>query len=139
MVCLRLRRRMPSEFNSPSPARINAYLESLFSDRLPTFTVYPPLPPDANDVYKPTGKTGVALGLLSSALALRLRPSTTPRQSFGNEAPFAYHVRQRKLTEQVSAACLRGVLTACGTKWAYLANAFSTCFHPAHHWRSPAL
>ena len=38
--------------------------EKLFGSDCPEFTVHPPLPMDDQNVYKPTGKTGVALGLL---------------------------------------------------------------------------
>ena len=45
-------------------SRTDEFLATLFGKQLPVFTVHPPLQSDESDVYRPTGKTGVALGLL---------------------------------------------------------------------------
>jgi hypothetical protein len=67
-------------------------LEKLFGNNIPTFNVHPPLPMDEENVYRPTGKTGVALGLLKlcpgSALDVINR---TVENSLG-EAPFAFFI-----------------------------------------------
>ena len=67
-------------------------LEKLFGNNTPTLNVHPPLPMDEENVYRPTGKTGVALGLLKlcpgSALDVINR---TVENSLG-EAPFAFFI-----------------------------------------------
>jgi hypothetical protein len=86
-----------NETSSPAFSRTQTYLENLFGDRSPAITVYPPLAPDAHNVYRPTGKTGVALGLLKLCPGSALKTIDHARQSAGNEAPFAYHVGRIRL------------------------------------------
>jgi hypothetical protein len=77
---------------SPAFARIQTQLHTLFGDRAPSIKAYAPLAPDADNVYRPTGKTGVALGLLKLCPGSALKTVDHARQSADNEAPFAYHV-----------------------------------------------
>lgn len=86
-----------NEAYSPAFTRMQAYLETLFGNRTPAITAYPPLAPDENNVYQPTGKTGVALGLLKLCPGSTLKIIDHARQSAGNEAPFAYHVGRIRL------------------------------------------
>lgn len=86
-----------NEASSPVFARVQAYLKTLFGDHSPAVTAYPPLAPDALNVYRPTGKTGVALGLLRLCPGSALKTIDHARQSAGNEAPFAYHVGRIRL------------------------------------------
>jgi hypothetical protein len=44
--------------------RTEKFVADLFGEHPPVFIVHPPLLADESDVYRPTGKTGVALGLL---------------------------------------------------------------------------
>lgn len=76
---------------SPAFARTQAYMQTLFGNRTPTIKAYAPLAPDARNVYRPTGKTGVALGLLKLCPGSALKTVDHARHSAGNEAPFAYH------------------------------------------------
>jgi hypothetical protein len=73
-------------------SRTDELLADLFGKQLPAFTVHPPLQSDASDVYRPTGKTGVALGLLllcpgSSTLVI----NHTIRNSIG-DASFLHYI-----------------------------------------------
>ena len=64
-------------------------IDDIFDDI--QITAYPPLPLD-DDVYRPTGKTGVALGLLKLCPGGVIKIIDHDRHAAGNEAPFAYHV-----------------------------------------------
>ena len=70
--------------------RTQEYLKTLFGEQVPVITAYPPLPIDQEHAFKPTGKTGVALGLL------RLCPGGVIKvvnHALSNgEAPFAYYL-----------------------------------------------
>ncbi len=83
--------------NSPAFARTQNFLETLFGERLPTIIPYPPLAPDAQNLYGPTGKTGVALGLLKLCPGSVIKTIDHARQSAGNEAPFAYYIGRIRL------------------------------------------
>ncbi len=73
-------------------ARTQACLGELFGDTVPRLEVHPALAGSDDDLFQPTAKTGVALGLL------RLCPggSATVVDSTGSgaagEAPFAYYI-----------------------------------------------
>jgi hypothetical protein len=73
-------------------ARTQTYLAGLFGDTAPRLVVHPALAGSDGDLFQPTAKTGVALGLL------RLCPggSATVVDSTGSgearEAPFAYYI-----------------------------------------------
>ncbi len=73
-------------------AKTEAFVRDLFGEHPPVLTPHPPLPPDDNNLYCPTGKTGVALGLL------RLCPGSptlvlnhTAKNVLG-DAPFLHNV-----------------------------------------------
>lgn len=73
-------------------ARTRAFLESLFGDRRPAITVYPPLPIDEQDLYRPTAKTGVALGLLKLCPGGSIDVINHAQRHSGDQAPFAHYV-----------------------------------------------
>jgi hypothetical protein len=66
-------------------------LETLF-DFPPSLIVYPPLPMDAENVYRPTGKTGVALGLLKLCPGSAVEVINRTVENSLGEAPFAFYV-----------------------------------------------
>ena len=71
-------------------------MENLFGNQQPVFQAHPPLPADSDDVYRPTGKTGVALGLLKLCPGSPVEIiNRSVEQSFG-EAPFAFYVGRIK-------------------------------------------
>lgn len=83
----------------PLSARTLAYLEKLFGEVSPGITVYPPLPMDEKNLYRPTAKTGVALGLLRLCPGGVVDVINHARQTSGDQAPFAHYVgriRQEK-------------------------------------------
>jgi len=85
-----------NDANSPF-TRTQAYQRKLFGNRMPIFTTHLPLAADESNVYSPTGKTGVALGLLKLCPGSALKIIDHTRQSSGDEAPFAYHVGRSRL------------------------------------------
>ena len=66
--------------------------EKLFGSNCPEFTVHPPLPMDDQNVYKPTGKTGVALGLLKLCPGSSVEVINRAAPNSFGEAPFAFYV-----------------------------------------------
>jgi hypothetical protein len=81
----------------PAKQRMQNFIVELFGDHAPVFKVHPPLRQDDKNMYRPTAKTGVALGLLrlcpgSSTLVLR----HTARNSIG-DAPFLHYVGRIRL------------------------------------------
>ncbi len=75
---------------TPEPLRSDRVL-GLAADGL-EIIAYAPLPSDDHDVYRPTGKTGVALGLLRLGPGGALKVVDHARHVAGNEAPFAFYV-----------------------------------------------
>lgn len=82
---------------TPTVERTQAFIKDLFGQRYPEITAYPPLAPDASQIYRPTGKTGVALGLLKLCPGSAIKTVDHARHSAGDEAPFAYHVGRSRL------------------------------------------
>lgn len=82
---------------SATHARMQAYVDNLFGSRTPVFTAHPPLAADEHNVYRPTGKTGVALGLLKLCPGSPLKITDHTRRAAGDEAPFAHHVGRIRL------------------------------------------
>lgn len=82
---------------TPAVERTQAFIKDLFGQRYPEITAYPPLAPDASQIYRPTGKTGVALGLLKLCPGSAIKTVDHARHSAGDEAPFAYHVGRSRL------------------------------------------
>ena len=72
--------------------RTRNYLGKLFSKVSPGITVHPPLPMDAQNLYRPTGKTGVALGLLRLCPGGVVDVINHSRITSGDQAPFAHYV-----------------------------------------------
>ncbi|MFZ4626038.1 MAG: hypothetical protein ACOYNF_17610 [Rhodoferax sp.] len=78
-------------------SRTDEFVTRLFGEHAPVFTVHAPLPPDETDVYRPTGKTGVALGLL------RLCPGSPTlvihhaERNLAGDAPFLHYVGRIRL------------------------------------------
>jgi len=77
--------------------RADEFVAGLFGQQPPVFIVHPPLAADESDVYRPTGKTGVALGLL------RLCPGSptlvihqAERNQMG-DAPFLHYIGRIRL------------------------------------------
>ncbi|POZ50733.1 hypothetical protein [Methylovulum psychrotolerans] len=70
---------------------ILSMLENLF-DFSPTLIVHPPLPIDDKNVYRPTGKTGVALGLLQLCPGSAVEVINRTMENSLGEAPFAFYV-----------------------------------------------
>jgi hypothetical protein len=91
---------LPQDNEGENPSllsRTQGYVRGLFGERTPVFTAYPPLAPDAENVYRPTGKTGVALGLLKLCPGSAIKTVDHARHSAGDEAPFAYYVGRSRL------------------------------------------
>ncbi len=83
--------------------RKTAFLSTLFPSQCPEFTAHAPLPPDANDVNRPTGKTGVALGLLKLCPGSSTLVVNHAAQNAIGDAPFQHYVgRIRQTKFQVS-------------------------------------
>lgn len=79
----------PDTSNDPTP--MQTFLNKVFDANPPQFIIHKPLPANPKDPYQPTGKTGVALGLL------RLCPGSSiktidHRRAASDEAPFAFYV-----------------------------------------------
>jgi hypothetical protein len=72
--------------------RTTAFSNTLFGPHCPGVTVYPPLPADANNVNSPTGKTGVALGLLELCPGSSTRVVNHAVQNVTGDAPFQHYV-----------------------------------------------
>ena len=73
-------------------ARTQEYLETLFGRACPEITTHKPLAIDKNDVYQPTGKTGVALGLLHLCPGGVTKVINRIAHASDGEAPFAHYV-----------------------------------------------
>lgn len=85
----------PDEFDE----RTLAFQQTLFSENGPQFTVHAPLAADESDVNRPTGKTGVALGLLELCPGSTTRVVNHAVQNVTGDAPFQHYVgriRQKK-------------------------------------------
>lgn len=72
--------------------RTTAFTDTLFGQHSPGVTVYPPLPADANNVNSPTGKTGVALGLLELCPGSTTGVVNHAVQNVTGDAPFQHYV-----------------------------------------------
>lgn len=86
----------------PLHLRVQDRLRALFGPRLPTLQPHPPLSIDPGDVYRPTAKTGVALGLLRLCPGGVVKVINHAATATGGEAPFAFYVgRERQGRFQV--------------------------------------
>lgn len=69
------------------------YLKKLMGRKTPEIIVYPPLEPDPSDLYKPTAKTGVAIGLLRLARGGVVKEvNLSEVKEREGEAPFLYYI-----------------------------------------------
>ncbi len=83
--------------------RTSAFLSTLFPTQCPELTAHAPLPADAADVNRPTGKTGVALGLLKLCPGSSTLVVNHAAQNAIGDAPFQHYVgRIRQTKFQVS-------------------------------------
>lgn len=85
--------------SSPTPARPNTLhqrtqqiLKSLFGENPPELIAHAPLPADPKDVYRPTAKTGVALGLLKLCPGGVVKVINHAERESEGEAPFNHYV-----------------------------------------------
>jgi hypothetical protein len=79
--------------------RTTAFMSTLFEGNCPEFTAHAPLAADDNDINRPTGKTGVALGLLELCPGSATRVINHAVQNVTGDAPFQHYVgriRQKK-------------------------------------------
>jgi hypothetical protein len=79
--------------------RTTAFMGALFEGHCPEFTAHAPLAADENDINRPTGKTGVALGLLELCPGSATRVINHAVQNVTGDAPFQHYVgriRQKK-------------------------------------------
>jgi hypothetical protein len=79
--------------------RIIALKSTLFDGHCPEFTAHAPLAADENNINSPTGKTGVALGLLELCPGSSSRVINHSVQNVTGDAPFQHYVgriRQKK-------------------------------------------
>ncbi len=89
--------------------RVGHYTESLFDGNPPTLTVHEPLAAQEANLFHPTAKTGVALGLLQLCPGGSVKVINRALQYASDEAPFAHHVgRVRQGTFQ--AGLLQGAV-----------------------------
>ncbi len=76
----------------PLKERTAAFLATLFQDNCPQFTPRAPLDPDDKDLHRPTGKTGVALGLLKLCPGSSTLVLNRAAQNVIGDAPFQHYV-----------------------------------------------
>ncbi|WP_295399518.1 hypothetical protein [uncultured Thiocystis sp.] len=88
--------------SSPTTFVAKRYLTEFFGETAPDLQPHPPLPIDPGAVYRPTAKTGVALGLLRLCPGGVVKVVNHVATASGGEAPFAFHVgRERRGCFQV--------------------------------------
>lgn len=71
---------------------LDNWRQELLGPNAPAFTIHPPLAGKADDLYAPTGKTGVALGLLKLCPGSAIEVTDMARSQPGDESPFAWYV-----------------------------------------------
>lgn len=87
----------PNDMADSPSQRIQAFLAEQFAGQPPQIVAHPPLPVDEQDVYRPTGKTGVALGLLRLCPGGVVKVVDHAHHNADYEAPFAYYVGRVRL------------------------------------------
>lgn len=73
-------------------ARKEHLIDSIFGPQAPHIVIHPPLTVDPEQPYSPTGKTGVALGLLRLAPGGPIKVIQPRASTSHDEAPFAHYV-----------------------------------------------
>lgn len=86
-----------AEQHAAANDRVQTLLVDQFNGQPPRVIAHPPLPADDTDVYRPTGKTGVALGLLKLCPGGTVKVIDHARQTANNEAPFGCYVGRTRL------------------------------------------
>ncbi|MFM2345580.1 MAG: hypothetical protein RL654_333 [Pseudomonadota bacterium] len=81
-----------TEAQAAAHGRVQTALGDLFKGQPPRLVVHPPLAADDQDVYRPTGKTGVALGLLRLCPGGVVKVIDRMREASKEDAPFGYYV-----------------------------------------------
>jgi hypothetical protein len=83
---------LQGEKEGPLAPAIADFLKTLFKKSPPRIVAHPPLPRDEDDLYRPTAKTGVALGLLRLCPGepVKLVDYIVPQA--GGDAPFGWYV-----------------------------------------------
>ena len=87
----------PEKSNEPAPdaalhQRTQQILKSLFGNNPTELIAHAPLPADLKDVYRPTAKTGVALGLLKLCPGSVVKVINHAERESEGEAPFNHYV-----------------------------------------------
>lgn len=94
--------------SNPLFEKMMAAVKALFGEITPGITAHPPLAADPNNFFRPTAKTGVALGLLRLCPGSPIKVINAAASESGGEAPFAYFVgriRQGKFQVGLNQAC----------------------------------
>ena len=77
----------------------HSWQEQFFGECNPDLITYPPLEADPDNPYRPTGKTGVALGLLDLRPSSPLKVMNHATRGSSGEAPFAQYVGRIRLNK----------------------------------------
>ena len=80
----------------PLFTRTRECLATLFGERIPELVAHSPLPIDERDIYRPTAKTGVALGLLKLCPGGVVKVVNRAASDSAGEAPFAFYVGRER-------------------------------------------
>ncbi len=72
--------------------RMNDWLISLYNGDAPDIEPYDPLPEDKENIYSPTAKTGVALGLLNLCPGSATKVINRTKEQSNDDAPFHFYV-----------------------------------------------
>lgn len=78
--------------STPLHQRTQQILKSVFGDNVPELVAHAPLSADPKDVYRPTAKTGVALGLLKLCPGGVVKVINHAERQSEGEAPFNHYV-----------------------------------------------
>ncbi|MBB1077303.1 hypothetical protein HUU62_23130 [Rhodoferax sp. 4810] len=115
--------------------RVQTTLATLFGAHVPQLTVHSPLPVDAGAVFRPTAKTGVALGLLNLCPGGVIKVINHAASDSHGEAPFAYYVgreRHGKFQVGLHQGCGYGEWHELGTPRNRVFNVYYTQLPRAH-------
>lgn len=77
--------------------RMRQFREKLFGASGPAVVVHPPLAADEGDLFRPTAKTGVALGLLKLCPGGVIDVVNHASRRAGDQAPFSHYVGRTRL------------------------------------------
>lgn len=91
--------------------RMREFRQSLFGASGPEVVVHPPLAVDEDNLFRPTAKTGVALGLLRLCPGGVIDVVNHATRSSGDQAPFSHYVgrtRQARFQSALKPGCAYG-------------------------------